>query len=223
MNFRKAVRQYCPQMVIAIYRSIKLFRKKKLWRKINKHNGTIIVSDTNISVIHVGRYTYGDLDVLATDEAVNNLYIGDFCSIASDVKFFLTGNHMAEAFSTFPFSVRLFGKKSEDFSNGDIKVENDVWIGQRAIIMSGVKIGQGAIIGAGAVVTKAVPPYAVVAGNPAVIKKYRFPQEVIDELLKIDYSQLDEKKIALCKDLVSKKVNINNVKDIVKRLNGIAD
>lgn len=219
MNFRKVVRKYCPQIVIEVYRTIKLFRKKSLWRKANKQNSTVIVSDTNISVIHVGRYTYGDLDVLATDDAVNKLYIGDFCSIASDVKFFLTGNHMTEAFSTFPFSVRMFGKKSEDFSNGDIKIGNDVWIGQRAIILSGVEIGQGAVVGAGAVVTKSVPPYAIVAGNPAVIKKYRFSQDIIAELLRIDYSKLDENTINTCKKLISKKVDANNVKEIVEKLN----
>lgn len=219
MNFRKMVREYCPQCIIQLYRTVKLSRKKHIWKKRNKHNGTQIVSDTNIFAIHVGNFTYGDLDVLATDDTTSELDIGCFCSIASDVKFFLTGNHMTNAFSTFPFTVRLFGKKSEDFSKGNIYVHDDVWIGQRAMIMSGVEIGQGAIVGGGAVVTKSVPPYAVVAGNPAIIKKYRFPEDIVSELLKIDYEKIDANKIGECADLLAEPVTAKNVKEIVRRLN----
>ena len=74
-------------------------------------------------------------------------------------------------------------------TNGDIVVGDDVWVGQRAIIMSGVNIGQGAVIGAGAIVTKNVPPYAIVGGIPAKVIRYRFSEELIQELLKIDYSK----------------------------------
>ena len=83
----------------------------------------------------------------------------------------------------------------EAISKGDIIVENDVWIGYRATILSGVNIGQGAIIAAGSVVTKDVPPYAIVGGVPAKVIKYRFPPEMIGELLKVDYSQLSEEMV----------------------------
>lgn len=74
-------------------------------------------------------------------------------------------------------------------------IKDDVWIGAQATIMSGVTIGQGAVIGAKALVTKDVPPYAIVGGVPAKVIKYRFEKEIIDELLKIDFSKFDYKVI----------------------------
>lgn len=81
------------------------------------------------------------------------------------------------------------------FSKGDIIVDDDVWIGYGATIMSGVHIGQGAVVAAGAVVTKDVPPYAIVGGVPAKVIKYRFEPEMIEELLKVDYSKLTKEDI----------------------------
>lgn len=80
-------------------------------------------------------------------------------------------------------------------SKGSIIVDDDVWIGYRATIMSGVHIGQGAVVAAGAVVTKDVPPYAIVGGVPARVIKYRFSPEVIEHLLKLDYSKLSDDMI----------------------------
>ena len=87
------------------------------------------------------------------------------------------------------------GNQTEATSKGDIIVDDDVWIGQRALIMSGVHIGQGAIIASGAVVTKDVPPYAIVGGVPARIIRFRFSEKIIKELLKIDYSMLSYEMI----------------------------
>lgn len=81
-------------------------------------------------------------------------------------------------------------------SKDNITVGDDVWIGYRSTILSGVQIGQGAIVAAGSVVTKDVPPYAIVGGVPAKVIKYRFPQEVIDKLVKADYSRLTSEKIS---------------------------
>ncbi|MGN9105593.1 DapH/DapD/GlmU-related protein [Oliverpabstia intestinalis] len=83
----------------------------------------------------------------------------------------------------------------ESFAKGDIRVDDDVWIGYGASIMSGVHIGQGAVVAAGAVVTKDVPPYAIVGGVPAKVIKYRFEPEMIEELLKVDYSELTKEDI----------------------------
>ena len=91
--------------------------------------------------------------------------------------------------------VECFHEYSERFSKGNIEVDDDVWIGYGATIMSGVHIGQGAVVAAGAVVTKDVAPYAIVGGVPAKIIKYRFPETMIEELLKIDYSKLTEEAI----------------------------
>jgi acetyltransferase-like isoleucine patch superfamily enzyme len=78
---------------------------------------------------------------------------------------------------------------------GDIIIENDVWIGSTATIMSAVKISNGAVVGAGSVVTKDVPPYAIVAGNPAKVVKYRFTEEQIEKLLSIAWWDWEEQKI----------------------------
>ena len=89
----------------------------------------------------------------------------------------------------------MLGESLEGTSKGDIIVADDVWIGYRATILSGVHIGQGAVIAAGAVVTKDVPPYAIVGGVPARVIKYRFPEEMVGELMRIDYSKLTEEMV----------------------------
>lgn len=103
---------------------------------------------------------------------------------------------------TLPFHVpvphyKLGGwKKNYDaLSKGDIIVEDDVWIGLNAMILSGVTIHQGAVIATGSVVTKDVPAYAIAGGVPAKVIKYRFPEEVIEELLKIDYGCLTKEMV----------------------------
>ena len=89
----------------------------------------------------------------------------------------------------------LHSVKFEAISKGNIIVDDDVWIGYGVTIMSGIHIGQGAVIAAGAVVTRNVPPYAIVGGVPAKVIKYRFEPEIIEELLKIDYSKLTDEII----------------------------
>jgi acetyltransferase-like isoleucine patch superfamily enzyme len=95
--------------------------------------------------------------------------------------FLSRANHPIHTASTFP--IRSFGKKDDDLtSKGPIVIGNDVWIGQRAIIMSGVRIGDGSIIGAGSIVTKNVAPYAIVAGNPARFVRFRFDADIANRL-----------------------------------------
>lgn len=172
----------------------KLYLRKK-WRKCNSHNGTSLKEPFNFNQVKVGNFTYGALHVIL-DNDVNRLKIGNFCSIAPDVVFIPGSEHCLKTISTFPFKVKCLGQmEGEAISKGDIIVEDDVWIGYRATIMSGVHIGQGAVVAAGAVVTKDVPPYAIVGGVPAKVNKYRFSDDIISELLKIDYSKLDSTMI----------------------------
>ncbi|MDR6963552.1 Vat family streptogramin A O-acetyltransferase [Shewanella putrefaciens] len=152
--------------------------------------------------IIVGDYTYYDdpegperfeSHVLYHFDFIGDkLIIGKFCAIAKDVKFIMNGaNHQVSGFSTYPFYI--FGNgwekaapKPEDLPfKGDTCIGNDVWIGYNATIMPGVKIGHGAIVASQSVVTKDVPPYAVVGGNPATVIKLRFEQTVIDGLVAI--------------------------------------
>lgn len=173
-----------------IIEKVKLILLKVKWKIKNVHNGTMIQNYFNINVASVGKKTYGYFSVFAFNNE-SNLKIGDYCSIAPDVTFLLSADHELHCVSTYPFKVKCLREKSEGISKGDIIVEDDVWIGYRAIILSGVTIRQGAVIAAGAVVTKDVPAYAIVAGNPAKIIKYRFNQEICNRLIKIDYSKID--------------------------------
>lgn len=168
---------------------------KKKWRKHNKHNGTYPLTLFDENSVTVGNMTYGELYVLKYGER-SKLYIGNFCSIAPKVSFILCADHYTNHISTFPFKVKMLKTMGmESISKGDIVVEDDVWIGYGSTIMSGLHVGQGAIIAAGSVVTKDVPPYAIVGGVPAKVIKYRFSEELINELLKVDYSKVTKDMI----------------------------
>lgn len=141
----------------------------------------------------------------------DKLKIGKFCSIACGTKFlFNSANHTLDSLSTYPFPLFFEEwnlekeKVTEAWDNrGDIVIGNDVWIGYEAVILSGVTIGDGAIIGTRAVVTKDVPPYTIVGGVPAKPIRKRFDEKVIKELLKIKWWDWTEEKIAR---------NIENIK-----------
>lgn len=157
------------------------------------------------SDIEVGDYTYYDDEDDAGDfERRNVLYhyefvgdkliIGKFCSLAKDCTFMMNGaNHTFTSFSTYPFAVFKNGWGDGDVeqlksqTRGDTIVGNDVWIGRSATIMPGVEIGDGAIIGAHAIVGRNVPPYTIVAGNPAREIRKRFDEKTIVELQNIKW------------------------------------
>ena len=165
---------------------------------------------TNPNII-VGDYTYYDdfEDVHNFEKNVkyhfdftgDQLIIGKFCMIASDVKFIMNGaNHLSNAISTYPFAV--FGNGWENAmegkaypNKGNIEIGNDVWIGYNATIMAGVKIGDGAIIATNATVVSDVKPYTIVGGNPAREIKKRFSSEIIERLLKLQWWNWDIEKI----------------------------
>ena len=163
---------------------------KKKWRKLNLHNSTEIIGECNLSLISVGRYTYGGIHALTFNDK-DRLVIGDFCSIAPEVTFIVSADHALYSFSTFPMRVKVLGENElEGKGKGDIVVEDDVWIGYGATIISGVHISQGAVIAAGAIACDDVPAYAVVGGAPARIIKYRFSKDVINKMLRIDFGML---------------------------------
>ncbi len=164
------------------------------------------------SNIVVGEYTYYD----DPDGAENfekhvthhydfngdKLIIGKFCAIARGIEFIMNGaNHRMCSVTTYPFNIMGGGwekctPKPEDLPlKGDTIVGNDVWIGQNVTVLPGVHIGDGAIIGANSVVTKDVPPYAIVGGNPAKLLRKRFDDETIDFLLKLKWWDWSAEKI----------------------------
>lgn len=121
------------------------------------------------------------------------LIIGKFCSIAKGVEFMMNGaNHCMKGVSCYPFYIfkgwdHIPWPKQKLNIKGDTVIGNDVWIGQNAVILPGVKIGDGAIIGAYTVVAKDIPPYSIAVGNPARVVKKRFSKKVINHLLKIKW------------------------------------
>ncbi|HBI63202.1 MAG TPA: acetyltransferase [Lachnospiraceae bacterium] len=116
--------------------------------------------------------------------------------MAPKVAFILSADHYTSYISTFPFKVKALGiAETEGVSKGNIIVDDDVWIGYGSAVLSGVHIGQGAVVAAGAVVTRDVPPYAVVGGVPARVIKYRFSKDVIQELLRVDYGKLTKEMV----------------------------
>lgn len=132
----------------------------------------------------------------------DKLVIGRFCAIARAAKFIMNGaNHMLGGLSTYPFAI--FGAGWERVQpaiadlplRGDTVVGNDVWIGYDALILPGVRIGDGAIVASRAVVTGDVPPYAIVAGNPARVIRLRFPEETIERLQAIAWWNWDAAKV----------------------------
>lgn len=126
------------------------------------------------------------------DHVGDRLEIGRFCAIAEGAVIIMAGaNHLTDGFSTYPFEI-FPGWQAEadqtrwaETARGDTVIGNDVWIGAHATILPGVRIGCGAIIGTRAVVAADVPPYTVVAGNPAKPVRHRFPEAVIERLLQV--------------------------------------
>lgn len=178
-----------------LFDKLKIRKLRNVWRDRNRHNATMLGNVFDMDCVVVGKSSYGTLFVYNDVKNVK-LVIGNYCSIASQVKFILGLDHYTNHISTFPFKVKeLHVAETEAISKGDIIVEDDVWIGENAMILSGVHIGQGAIIAAGAVVSKDVPAYAIVGGVPAKVIRYRFEPEMIEELLKVDYSKLTKEMI----------------------------
>lgn len=152
--------------------------------------------------IEIGDYTYYDDPEDSEGFERNVLYlfpfigdrlvIGRFCAIAKGVRFIMNGaNHKMSGFSTYPFNIfgegweRVTPSLEELPNKGDTVVGNDVWLGYEALVMPGVRIGDGAIVASRSVVTSDIPPYTIAGGNPAKPLKQRFPDEVVRELLEI--------------------------------------
>ncbi|MDE5580431.1 MAG: CatB-related O-acetyltransferase [Treponemataceae bacterium] len=191
----------------------KFFQKK--YRKLNAHNYTHIKNFCDLSKVVIGRKTYGEIYISDHSELDTKLIIGSYCSIAPGVQFLLGGEHNINTVSTYPFKVMCFGYKREAGSKGNIVIQDDVWIGQKAIICSGVTIGQGAIVAAGAVVTKDVEPYSIVGGNPAKIIKYRFEEKLREKLKKTDVAKLFDKFEEKDIDKIYSKLNEDLLNEIL--------
>jgi virginiamycin A acetyltransferase len=165
----------------------------------------------------VGEFTYG-APIVRDWHQGSTLVIGNFCSIAENVTILLGGNHPTDWVSSFPFGIVFdeFQDRHYDYSKltkGDVVIGNDVWIGLNTTILSGITIGDGAIIAAGSIVTKNVEPYAIVGGNPAKLIKKRFSHTEIAKLLKIKWWNWEIEKIKANLDLILSP----NIQDFIDR------
>lgn len=191
-----------------------------LVRRLLNYFCSIQVNFTREAIKHprvsIGEYTYGSPKIHALNW-IYGLKIGKFCSIANGVEIFLDHSHRVDWVSTYPFPyIPDFPEASliegHPIGKGDVIIGNDVWIGADALIMSGVTIGDGAVIGSRAVVTRDVPPYSIVVGNPGKVVKYRFSQEVIGQLLQIKWWDWPIEKVKevvplLCSNSIDQFIN----------------
>lgn len=148
----------------------------------------------------IGEYTYGRPNVFG-DDAI--LKIGKFCSLAMNTTIYLGAEHQTKWVTTYPFFVKF--KEASHTSNttkGNVIIGNDVWLADGVLILSGVTIGDGAVIAARSVVTKDVKPYEIVGGNPAKHIKFRFSESQINSLLEIKWWNWDIEKIKANFDLI---------------------
>lgn len=158
----------------------------------------------NLHLLHMDRGSYYDRTInIITWSDDYKITTGKYVSIGRDCNFFLHANHRPDWVTT---SSQLLGPVTPEIAEthmkmghpsckGDIEIGNDVWIGAKSTIMSGVKIGDGSVVGAGSTITKDVPPYSIVVGNPGRIVKHRFNTDQIDKLLKIKWWDWTEDRI----------------------------
>jgi acetyltransferase-like isoleucine patch superfamily enzyme len=166
-------------------------------RKHGRYELRWLAENPDFAKFSIGRCTYGVPTVLFAEQG-QPLVIGSYCSIAPGVTILLGGNHRTDWVTSFPFAEffpEAAGLPLQGWTKGGVTIGNDVWIGQNVLILSGVTIGNGAIIAAGSVVVKDVPPYALVAGNPASLVRMRVPEEYVADLERIAWWDWPEGKV----------------------------
>lgn len=160
----------------------------KLCSKTNLNGPCMISKGVRIKRAEIGGYTYVSRDARLLDCSV-----GRYCSIGPECLIGGLGAHPTDWYSTSPLTYspgntvsQVLGSTRVDLGfceTGTVILGNDVWLGARVLVADGVRIGDGAVVGANTVVTKDVPPYAVYYGSPAKVQRYRFTEEVIQEIL----------------------------------------
>ncbi len=187
------------------------------WFTWNRHNRTAPVNVFDHAKVSVGKGTYGGIEALFFGTPGERIEIGNYVSIGPHVVFLAGGEHRLDCATTYPFLAYGEGVV-EAVSRGPIVVRDDAWIGLGAKILSGVTIGQGAVVAAGAVVVRDVPPYAVVGGVPAKLIRWRFPEPVREKLATIDWSKMTEDAARAAKTALTTPITEANVDDLLAQL-----
>lgn len=200
-----------------IFRYLKKLVLHEQFRKKNKNNELNFDTFNSLENVEVGDYSYGTINLHDFKDG-SKFKVGRFCSFGSNTFICLGGEHDYKTISTYPFESKISDHKITSFSKGDILIEDDVWVGLNVTILSGVKIGQGAIIAAGSVVTKDVEPYSICGGVPARLIKKRFSDSIIEKLKKVDYSKLNKEKIVKYRNELRTIITEENVDKIVNDL-----
>jgi len=191
------------KFLVLLYGIVHSDRLRGLIRSlIVKHEGGILYSTTIRSIykkyhdIDIGYGTYGGCFILSNIRP--NIRIGNYCSIATRIDL-LRANHPITDFTTHPIAHRkMFNNKlqKDRFHWNELNIGNDVWIGQNVIVLPTCSfIGNGAVIGAGSIVTKDVPAYSIVVGNPARVIKKRFSNEIIKKLEETQWWNWDKESL----------------------------
>ncbi len=202
----------------------KLLRRRKASDFTNHTPSLSKQATIGKSLVTVERFSYGYETVRVREWGEGaSARIGSFCSIGLDVTFMLGGNHRVDWATTFPFGhifvdeLRGTDIVGHPSTKGDIIIGNDVWIGRGATIMSGIEIGDGAIIAANSTVTKDVGPYEVWGGNPAKHLKHRFAPDIVAALLALKWWQFEVDTIQKIAPLLSQPPTIAILEEVRAR------
>ena len=189
------------------YAILSVIKNSELMGNIDIGNGSEIVSSIIFGDVIIGNNCSLSGPGIKIGSRINKVIIKDFTSIGANTVI-QEDNHNFKRVTTYFVANKFFNLDSQKdvFSKGDILIEEDVWIGSNVSILSGVNIGRGSIIGAGSVVTKNIPPYSIVVGNPAKVIKRRFNEEKINYLEKIEWWKWDYEKIKKSRELFLKEL-----------------
>lgn len=202
--------------MFGIKSKIKTLLFKIQWRRLNKHNYTYAKNFFPINNVSVGNKTYGELNINLGTNPIRRISIGNYCSIAPNVNFIINP-HNYKFFSSWGWQRFEYNELDYNWEKKvQIIVEDDVWIGQGAIILGGAVLHQGCVIGAGTVVSGDIPPYAVFAGGRII--KYRFSQQVIKKLQNVAFDKIDESVVKRIRGWHKVEITEDNVDQLLELL-----